>query len=244
MKTRHDIQEEKIAKLEKLERIISDSPLTRKIQEENDAEILKKRKGLVEKIEELEEERVILLDSGYIIEGMMAMHEAKRDELTKYEAEIRQKKAEFMSRNLSFDSQISKLKNQLADTCDPQIQEDIKFFEDKLTELRRPGVIHFQNKGAERNIFTEKKKLRQMTNEGAVLYALQYCQDAIKRINNMRFDAEYDSNKIEEMKKGIPDFRQYTESEVELNLERGPDQAFLARQLHNLHEKAARLLSA
>jgi len=244
MRTKSEIQSEKIERLAKLEKIISDSPLTRKIQEENEKESLRKRRGAVKKIEELEEERAVLLDTRYEIQGREALLQAKKDELKKYEIEVRQKEFEFMSESLSFDVQINKLKNQLADTCDPQIQKDIEFFERQLSELRKPGAIHYQNRGAERNIFTEKKQLRQETNEQAVLDALKYCQNAIKQINEMKFDAEYDSNKVEEMKKGIPDFREYSESEIELNLEKGPEQAFLARQLHNLHEKAARLLAS
>ena len=220
-----DRQNEKIEKIEKLTDEFENTPLLKKLREEQAAETLQKRQKAASIIEAMEEER------DKIIPQLQEDHLKKEAKFNEAKALMETASGEFQGATYAlargrqkFEYSIGREKVILLETAPEEIEEAIQFFQEKLSFLRSPGRISFTAIGSERNILNMKKTVKGESNAGAVRSALSYCQATIKELENMKLSPALDIKKIEKMKAGIPDINIYTESTGEKPLERAPDQ--------------------
>jgi len=209
------------AEMEKLLKTIEGHPLTKQIIAERAAETLARRKETAGKIEVLKKERE------EVIPRLQSDIDAKEAKYLKAKAaldadlgELQKVKAALSSERNSFDTDIRNQEAILIESADPAIDAAITFFQDKLDWLRSPGRISRTAGGAERNIFTWKKTVKEESNAPAVRDALAYCQAAIKALEQMKLTPALDVEKIERMKTGVPSIDVYTEVTGEKPMER------------------------
>ena len=98
----------------------------------------------------------------------------------------------------------------LSESADPAIDAAINFFRDKLDFLRTPGRISRNAIGEVRNIFTEKKTVKEESNVEAIHSAMEYCRAAITELENMKLALAVDAERIAGLKAGIPKIDVYT----------------------------------
>jgi len=219
-----DRQNEKIEKIEKLTDEFENTPLLKKLREEQAAETLQKRQKAASIIEAMEEER------DKIIPQLQEDHLKKEAKFNEAKALMETASGEFQGATYAlargrqkFEYSIGREKVILLETAPEEIQTAIQFFQEKLSFLRSPGRISFTAGGSVRNIFTMKKTVVGESNRDAVRAALFYCQSAIKELENLKLSPALDMEKIGKMKAGIPDIDVYSESTGEKPLERAPD---------------------
>jgi len=229
-------------KAEKLTTELEKSPLLKKLREDEAAETLKKRKAAADRIEDL---RLDLEATGVIQKEIddlvlkLAEFDADRE---KMKTAINEK-VYFLAREKNgIGGEIRHEQEILYGCFDPAIDEAVQYFRDKLDELRKPGKIFRNSLGAERNIYTLTKKIREETNEAAILAAMRYCQDAISKLEEMKLVPALDTKKIESLKTGIPRIDVYTENENEKPMDKGPNPSFLAKIRQELDNKVDTLL--
>ena len=91
-------------------------------------------------------------------------------------------------------------------------------------DLRKPGRISVNRLGAERNVFREKIEVREESNIDAVNSALQYCMAAIKELERIKLAPVLDIEKLDQLKRGIPNIEVYAERAAERSFPReNPD---------------------
>ncbi|HZL98293.1 MAG TPA: hypothetical protein VFB91_06270 [Terriglobales bacterium] len=190
-----------------------DSPIVKTLRAEKAAAILATRKEAAGKIEAAKKERE------EVIPELLADRDAKEENFKRAKAALETAGGEYQtarvavsSRSQSFDSVISRQEAILFETADPLIDAALTFFREKLDWLRTPGRISIDRRGAESNIFTEKITTTVESNRPAILSALRYCQEAVAELERMKLAAALDLQKIEGMKKGIPDIGVFSES--------------------------------
>lgn len=196
---------------EELLRTIENHPLTQKIIEEKEAETLAKRKDAVQRMAEAtaELEAMPSPEAGTApLRAELAELEAKTKEL---KAEINRLGAELWQCRTVKGNEIRDAEAVLLESYDKRIDEAITFFRDKLDWLREPGRISTQAAGAEKNIFTEKKTVKVRTNERRILASLEYCRNAIKDLEGLKLEADFDNQAVEDLKRGIPPIDIYDE---------------------------------
>ena len=211
---------------EKLKELLAQAenhPMMKAIKAEAAAAELTERKDLCGKIEVLKKER------DEVFPKLQADCDAKEENyltaknaLTAATDEFRTAKQALTIEIHSFDTAIRIHETALIETADPQIDDAITFFKEKLDYLRSPGRISRNAVGSERNIFRWSKTTTQETNAPAVRDAMAYCQAAIKLLERMKVEPVLDGEMIERMKAAIPDINVYTEVTGEKDMERGP----------------------
>lgn len=196
---RHD---EQLSKLEKLTKELETSPAFRKVREQAAAETLKEREAAASRIQELhsELEEAVVNPEIPKLEEMLAEIETQRKKL---QNELQLKKQTISQAKFSLQARITKEKAFLGQSADPKIDEAIEFFKEKLDETRKKGIATNRIR-AERNIANETKRVTLETNRKAVSDCLEYCQNALKILQNMKFDPIFDSARIDELKQMIP----------------------------------------
>jgi hypothetical protein len=161
-----------------------------------------------------------------------ALRNEQAEVLPKLQADLEEKEAKFVaakaaleglasdcraaalavySKRFAFDNTIRNCEASLLESADPAIDTAILFFKDKLDWLRTPGRISRNAVGAVRNIFTEKKTVKEESNVPAINSAMTYCRAAITELENMKLAPALDAEKIAELKAGIPKIDVYTE---------------------------------
>ena len=101
-------------------------------------------------------------------------------------------------------------------TADPQIDEAIDFFREKLDFLRQDGRISTQRFGVKsRDFFKNKINSKISSNFESVGSAMKYCQKAIKTLELWKLEPELDLGKIEDLKSGIPSIDTFQETDCE-----------------------------
>jgi hypothetical protein len=202
-------QEEKLSVLLKE---AEDSPIMKQLRAEKAAAILATRTEAAGKIEVLKKEQ------DEAIPRLRADRDAKEAKYKEAKAALETAGCEFStvrvalsSENQFFDNAISQQETILFKSADPMIDEAITFFREKLDWLRDSSRISQNARGSESNIFTEKKMVKVESNLDAILSALRYCQEAVAELERMKLTPALDLQKIEGMKKGIPDIGIFTE---------------------------------
>lgn len=220
---------EKIEKMEKLMAEVESNPEIIRQRKQVAEEVLAKRKAAAARIEDLK----IEIEACGVIQGEideLIKHLADLEkEKEKVKNQISQKRAFMWHEKSGAEGAIRGEEEILLSSYDPSIDEAIDFFRQKLDWLRSPGRISHNAAGSERNIFTEKIKYKDENNVAAIKDTLRYCQKSIQDIEVMKLSPEVDLQRIEEMKKGIPDINIYQEYEGEKPMPKGPDGSFLAK---------------
>jgi hypothetical protein len=215
---------EKTREAEKISELLKEAenhPLVQQILAEKAATILATRTAAAEKIVALKRERDEVLPKLQAdLETKETNYKEARAELDAATSEFQNAKYEFSNEGHCFESAINIPEQILIRSADPALDEGIIFFRDKLDYLRSPGRISHNNLGGESNIFMEQITLKEESNLNAVKSAIQYCQAAIKELEEMKLSLILDVKKIEAIKKGITEINVYTESTGERPMEK------------------------
>jgi hypothetical protein len=208
-------------KLAKLIQTIEQHPLTGKIRQDKAAETLTARQEAAGQLQALRKEQAEAVGrlQASVAEIERAFNQAK-SALAIASREYTQAHTSCKLENSGFESQIGIQQRILSETHDPGIDEAILFFRTKLDWLRAPGRIDSRARSAERNIFTMSKQICRESNEGGVLAAISYCQQAIKALEEFTFCPEFDLNRVEQLKSGMPSIEIYEEITAEKPLEK------------------------
>jgi len=220
------MKEHERATIEKAERITTElekSPLLKKLRADEAKKILAKRTAAAAKIEDLKLDFEACHVIQREIDSMISKLAALDNEREKIKGAINEKYYFMIKEKTGIDNGIRQQREILCGCYDPRIDEAIIFFRDKLDDLRKPGKVNSRGMNIERNLFTDRKKITMETNEGAVLGALQYCMAAIQGFESLKLAPEFQTEKIQELKDGIPSIEQYQEvtSETPLPESRG-----------------------
>ena len=199
-------------KAEKLLAELNDHPLTKKLREDKAAETLATRREVAGKIEVLRnEESAVLPKLQADLQEKEAVYAAAKTVLEGAAVKFQAATLALRQARLTFDTTILNCEASLLESADPAIDEAITFFRYKLDFLRTPGRISRNAIGAERNIFTEKKTVKQESNVPAINSAMAYCRAAITELENMKLAPAVDAERIAGLKAGIPKIDVYTE---------------------------------
>lgn len=251
------MQEHERAAIEKAEKLTAElekSPMLRKLRAEEKAETLAKRTEAAGKIEVLKTEMDAVIPK--LLAGLEAQevkYKKAKAALDTADGEYNAAKYELSIESNNFDTAISTQEQTLIESADPLLDEAIDFFRKKFEWLRSPGRISRNSLSAERNIFTETVTVTQETNLPAIKQALGYCQAAIRELELMKLSPALDLQKIEAMKKAIPDISVYSEYTGGKAMEGSKGQSFASYfpsadqtdwQVSKLLEKGDKILSA
>ena len=129
----------------------------------------------------------------------------------------------------------------LLSNYDERIDEAITFFRERLESLL-VKKINTQSRTGELNIFTEKREIFVYSNVTAIKSAMTYCRAAIDELERMKLTPDLDAERIEALRKGIPDADELRESAGEKPMEKGPDPGFLGRIWAEREARVDRLL--
>ena len=129
----------------------------------------------------------------------------------------------------------------LLSNYDPRIDETVAFFRDRIYALMAKKAASQTHKTGT-NPFTEKKQLTIYSNADAIRDALMYCRDAIKELEETKLKPDLDVERIEALKKGIPDADELREYVGDKLLEKGPDPGFLGKMWAEGEARVDRLL--
>ena len=210
---------EKETKLEELLTKANDNPMIKRILEEEAKATMAKRVAAAEQLVQIEKERdatiPLLLSDTAVAEKAFLAAKAAFESAGQGLNTARSAK---MQKSQQFQSSINHENEILLESCDPQIDAAIVFFNKKLAYFRSPGRISSQKVGAKRNIFSMKKTTKATSNCQPVKNALLYCQGAIKALETMKLEPTLDVERIEEMKTAIPDISQYVEIDGEKSM--------------------------
>ena len=247
-----NLKEKEAQKLSELLEKASNHPTMQAILAEEAAEVLRTRIEAAGKIEALTKEQDETIPK---LQKVLAEEEAKFNKMKAAmdaaSDEAKKAKAAVLNKSHLFEKAINKQREILIESAAPEIDEGILFFQEKLAWLRSPGRLSRTAIGAERNLFTMTKTLKQESNRAAVLSALEFCRLAIKELETMKLSPALDGAKIEKMKAGVPSIDVYSEVTGEKPLPRVNADPFagmasdsaLNWQKDNLMERAKKVLS-
>ena len=102
----------------------------------------------------------------------------------------------------------------LLTTYDQSIDEAIEFFRNKFEEVRQRSVHHDRH-GSDLNLIHQTKEVRVSSNYPAICSALTYCREAIETLELVKLRPVFAVDKIEALKKNIPDTNEMTETDTE-----------------------------
>lgn len=207
---KRDTNEAEIEKLEELRKTIEASPLTQKIKEEKARETLAKRKEIRQKVDQLQLHLESLPGTDEAVAELKAELSILQDREQLLKQEVNEKVLALRSEKLQIENEQGRLKTILLETSDPSIDEAIKFFQDRRETLFRKKVSSQTHKTGS-NIFTMVKNFVTFSNRNAIGDALAYCLVAIHELESMKLIPVLDGNRIDELKRGIPDTDEMTE---------------------------------
>jgi hypothetical protein len=209
-----------IEDLKKAAENLEKTPMAIAFRAEEAARVLAIRQEAALKIEALAKERDAVIPRLQAdIKGKEAEYRKAKIALDTATDEYSRARYNLSSENRVFDSQITKLEADLVGTADPALDAAIIFFREKLGWLRTPGRLSYIKAGSEKNIYADTKTVIEENNEPAVLSALEYCMAAIDELERMKLEPSLDTEKILDLKLGIPDIGVFTavEAKRELN---------------------------
>jgi hypothetical protein len=117
------------------------------------------------------------------------------------------------------DYDVSQAEGVLMGNYDARIDEAIRFFMERFDALRVKSPAKQTHK-AGTNVFTETKTLLTYSNAPAIREALAYCTAAIRDLEAMKLTPAVPLERIEALRKGIPDADDMTELTAEKPLPR------------------------
>jgi hypothetical protein len=190
------------------------SPVVNKIIREAQAETAALRKAAKAEINRLQKEFKAAFPAlqkkiDDAISELRQLEKQRQELLLKIDAAYSTKSNEVRD----FDRAVLLQEKALLDTCDPAILEAIKFFSDKVEEVRRPSAIR-KSVYAEGNMYNSKKEIYRSSNYTSITEAISYMRAAIDELEAMKLVPECDHLRIEGLKKGIPSTQEFKESKT------------------------------
>jgi hypothetical protein len=205
----------KNAQAERILEELESHPLTRQIREEKAAEILREREAAAAKIEAIRQE------AEAVIPGLQARLDGAKEELARHDEgrkviqdKIAMTTAALMKTKQSFEHERGRAEEILLSNYDERIDEGIRFFRDHFDALRRKKA-DFQTHKGETNLFTWAKELVTFTNGPAINAGLYFSRCAVENLEAMKLEPRFDPEKIETLKRQIPDTGELTEITTE-----------------------------
>jgi hypothetical protein len=248
-------EQKEIERLKKLADELEKNPITIKQRAEAKAEIAAKRKKAAARIADLrldlEATRIIQKD----IDNLKFELAVIDNEREKIMTDIAGKRYFIMTETSGIDSDIRQAENILLQTYDPAIDEAITFFRERRENLLVKNINRQERHGAT-DIFTEKKEIVVFSNVNGIKEALAYCRAAIDELEGMKLTPDADAERIEALRKGIPDADELREITWQKNMSNddspGPGLISAMREatanhidylIEKVNEKAQKLLT-
>ena len=192
--------------------LLEDHPLTKKFRAERKEEILQARKEAADKIERLQKEAEAVLPGLQSKEDRareaVATHDKARQKLEGDVARAAMARAE---ERLRIEHETRQAESVLYETSPPEIETAIQHFRDLHELLLRKKPDH-DTATVETNVFRMTKEMSFRTNAPSIGHALRYCIDAIAELQKMKLSPVLDADRIESLKKGIPDVNEMRET--------------------------------
>ena len=210
-------QQDQINELEALTGELKRSSAFQAMRAEESARLLKEREAAAAELGELEAEQGEKAQEwqGTMVEAEGLVAESKAS----YERELAalgMLQRERYQSGFAFNAKINEKANFLRSTANPQIDEAIQFFIEKLEWLRSTGRLSTQRTGGvKRNLFSKTQASHVESNLQGVNDALKYCQEAMKTLEVSKLLPAVDETKIESLKEGVPSIENYTSHEAE-----------------------------
>jgi hypothetical protein len=207
-----EYERKELERLEALRKTIEASPLTKQIQAEQAAAVLGERLLTAAKLRAATEEaEKVIPEYQREVDALVA-------DLAEYDKgrsvsldKLTSARVKLMKERQRLDWDQSQASAALLSNYDPHIDEAITFFRDRFEGLRVKD-INKQTRTGERNLFTEKQEVFTYSNAAAIKNALAYCRAAIEELERMKLTPDPDADRIETLRKGIPDADELTES--------------------------------
>jgi hypothetical protein len=230
-----------LEKIDEIVKKIENTNFFKQFRQEEQEETLKTRQAAADKITALEAERNEILPKlqTALAQKEKALKQAQ-NALEKATVDYNRAKSEKWGRSHQFDYRINEQRNRLIGTASPEIDEGIEFFKLKLDWLRQPFRISHRAEGSVLNLVTLGRKTSGSSNLSAINGAIEYCQDAIRKLNEMKFEPSLDAETIETLKNGIPSIDVYSE----ISGERAPKKLPVDNTVSNLVKKVGRLVGS
>ena len=221
-----------------------DHPMVTAVKKEQQAEVVKKRQEASVELEKIQA-RILIgfpdleADRESILQDIKKAEEkvvSLKEKAVKVRIDLVNRK-EALERGRKAQERI------LLETADERIDVAIEWFRSREEDLRRPGRISTRGGHAQKNVRTWSKETHQESNYPAVCEAMDYCREAIKRLEAMRLVPQFDPAVVEVMKKSIPSTDRFTEYKGEKPIPKGPDPVFLRKKWDAVDAKIASLLN-
>lgn len=201
-------------------------PIGRRFKEEEEAERLAKRKAAAAEIAAANEEAETVLPGLRAklaeAEDKLTAHDQRRQEVV---AKVQEARAALWSAEQPLDGRRSRAEAVLYDTAPSELAEGQEFFRSRIDELRRKPANVQQRKGG-KDLLHERVEMVTFTNAPAINEALTFCRACVSELEQMKFEAAPDMEKVETMKRAIPGTETLTEikSDKPLPGSRGPNE--------------------
>lgn len=185
--------------------LIEAHPLTQKLREEREAEILQVRKEAGERLARLKEEAARVLSELQAAEDAareaVKEHDKRRREL---EGAISRAAAARAEERLRLERETSAAERVLLENYSEKIDEATRFFRERFEALRQKTPDSDKRKEGT-NIFTEKKIFTVYSNYGAITPALRYIRAAISELEAMKLTPAPGRNAGVFLRKAVPE---------------------------------------
>ena len=106
----------------------------------------------------------------------------------------------------------------LSETCAPAIDGAIQYFQERFYENNRGENVRLSSRQARVNPYNGRITTRTTSNMEAIVGVGEYCQNAMEELNKMKFEVDFDPDKIEKLKNGMPSINEYEEWESDSRL--------------------------
>jgi hypothetical protein len=210
----------KVQELPEWVKAVEEHPLVQKIRAERAAEVLEIRHVAADRIARIREESEDTLPGLQAAEGQaraaLAEHDARREALQKSltEAVV----AVHLERQ-RIDAEVRLAESALLETAPPEIDETIFFFREMHEALLRKKP-QFDTAPGRANVFSMSKEVFVRSNATAIARGLRYCLDAIAELERMKLVPALDADRIDAMKKGVPNVDEVLETVTDKPLPR------------------------
>jgi len=234
-------------------KLLEGHPLTKKLRAEHEGKVLKERQDAANTLERLRKDAEIAIPELHVAvveaEAELTSHDAARQALATKAAETRLALARERGR---FEREKNAAEYVLLSNYDSRIDQAIEFYRDKFEDIRKKRPDR-DTAPWETNLITMTRKVFSRSNTESIVAALKYCNCAIAELEEMRLEPVVDLEKIETLKRRIPEVSEFQEYLGEKPLPPPPPDAVdMIRSaecagtndylLRKLHEKADRLL--
>jgi hypothetical protein len=198
----HELQS--LERAEKLADQLEKNPILRKMREDEAAENLSKRQAAAARIADLR----LDLEATRILQTEIDSAVLNLAELDKQRAEL----ADEIGRKRYFraterggiEAAIQHEEAALLDCYDRRIDEAITFFREHREFLLKKSIVE-QERHGKPDIFTESKEVTVFSNYESIRRALTYCLAAIAALETMKLAPSPDLDRIEALRREIPD---------------------------------------